>query len=97
MIFKYINRLEQVDQLIRQQRTGNAQEFAKKVRLSRRQIYNCLDQLKRLGLEIGYNRDNKTFYYKRNYKVKFSFEVEELSDNESAKNQAGIDVQIKYD
>jgi len=38
MIFKQINRLQQIDQLIRQKRTGNAKQLAAKLEISRKHL-----------------------------------------------------------
>ena len=46
MIFKQIERFQYLDQLIRQKRTGNADELARKLKISRRQVYNCLEEFK---------------------------------------------------
>lgn len=89
MIYRYINRLQQIDQLIRQRRTGNATQFAGKVGVSRRQIYNCLDDLKNLGMEIEYDRNNETYFYRKLYKLRFSFDIEELNEQEVYKYEGG--------
>ncbi|MFW6219219.1 MAG: HTH domain-containing protein [Bacteroidota bacterium] len=46
MIFKLIGKIQRIDMLIRQERTGNADEFAEMLGISRRQVYNYLDELK---------------------------------------------------
>lgn len=89
MIHRYINRLLQIDQLIRQRRTGNAMQFAEKIGVSRRQVYNYLDDLKNLDMEIDYDRMNETYYYKKLYKLRFFFDVEELNEHEIYKYQGG--------
>jgi len=89
MIYRYKNRLEQIDQLIRQKRTGNAMQFAEKIGVSRRQIYNFLDDLKNLGMEIEYDRNSGTYYYKKLYKLRFTFDIEELDEQEMFKCQGG--------
>lgn len=78
MIFKLFNRLQQIDQLIRQKRTGNAEELAAKLNISRRQVYYWLEELKSYGLEIDYNRDLKSFVYRKPYEVTIAFTVKEL-------------------
>lgn len=82
MIFKQLNRLQQMDQLIRQKRTGNATEFAQKMGVSRRQIYNWLEDLRSMGLDIEYNRYKKSFTYRKLYKINIQFEIRELSKYE---------------
>ena len=90
MIYKQLNRLQQIDQLIRQKRTGNAEELAQKLRISRRLVYYWLDELKDMGLEIDYNREVKSFIYQKPYQINVSFEINELTYEESMETQAGI-------
>ncbi|QQS50987.1 MAG: HTH domain-containing protein [Bacteroidota bacterium] len=90
MLFKHINRLQQIDQLIRQQRTGNADELAEKLQLSRRQVYNWLDELKNYGLEIDYNRVIKSFVYLKPYQINILLDIQELTLEETTELEAGI-------
>ncbi len=43
---KYINRIEQLDQLIRLEFTGSPEECAKKLKISKRSLYCLIDELK---------------------------------------------------
>ncbi len=82
MIFKQLNRLQQIDQLIRQQRTGNAEEFAEKLGVSRRQVYYWLEELKEMGLEIEYSRELQSYVYARSYRIDITFDIKELQEME---------------
>lgn len=92
MILKQINRLQYIDQLIRQRRTGNAEEFANRLNISRRQLYYWLEELKDMGLEIGYNRAIKSYVFLKPYKIEINFQISELSDAEINGGNAGISV-----
>jgi predicted DNA-binding transcriptional regulator YafY len=89
MIFKQLYRIQQIDQLIRQKRTGSADELANKLKISRRQVYNWLEELKDIGLEIKYNRTIKSFVYLKSYKVDITFDVKELTNDELKNIKAG--------
>ena len=89
MIFKQLNRLQQIDQLIRQKRTGNAKEFARKLGLSRRQVYYILEELKSMGLDIVYDRYIESYLYLRPYHFIVSFKVKELTYDELRNTDAG--------
>ena len=84
MFFKQLNRLQQIDQLIRQKRTGNAQELAEKMKISRRQVYNWLDELKAFGLEIEYNRQIRSYVYLKPYQINIQLDFRELSEQEES-------------
>ena len=92
MIFKQLNRLQQIDQLIRQKRTGNAEELAEKLQISRRHVYRWLEEFKSLGLEIDYKREIKSFVYLKPYQINITLDIKELTVQESTEIEAGINI-----
>jgi len=74
---KYISRLERMDQFIRQECTGNAPAFASRLKISVRQLYNLIDELKDLGLPIAYCRTRQTFYYRCRCRIVFEIRTGE--------------------
>jgi predicted DNA-binding transcriptional regulator YafY len=90
MIFKQLNRLQQIDQLIRQKRTGNADDLAEKLHISRRQVYNWIEELKNYGLEIEYKREIKSFVYLKPYQINITLDIRELTVEETTEIEAGI-------
>jgi predicted DNA-binding transcriptional regulator YafY len=62
-IVKYLNRACQIHELIKQQKTGSLREFAKRLKISKSQLYENIQELKSLGAPIEYCRNRKTFYY----------------------------------
>jgi predicted DNA-binding transcriptional regulator YafY len=90
MLLEEINRLQQIDRLIRLNNTGNAQQFARKLNISRRQVYNIIETLKDIGLEIEYNRHIGSFVYAKPYKINISFEIEELPEHEAINVNGGF-------
>lgn len=89
MFFKHLNRLQQIDQLIRQQNTGNAESLAGKMGVSRRQIYNLIGELKDLGLEIEYNREINSFVYRKPYRINIKVDIQDLSQTEVLSTKGG--------
>lgn len=63
---KYFERYQRMQNLIIQERTGNASEFAKKIGLSRRMLFNYLEELRDAGLVIEYCRRRNTYYMPAN-------------------------------
>ncbi len=51
-----------MQKLIYNEKTGTSDEFALKIGLSRRMLFNFLDDLRDMGLEIAYCRKRKTYY-----------------------------------
>jgi len=74
-ILKERNRLEYMDLLIRQCRTGNSYEFARKLRISRSTLMRYLDELRILGCPIVYCINSKTYKYKKDGKLIFDFVI----------------------
>lgn len=72
-LLKYIERLEQMDQLIRMKATGTAKEFADKLGISRSLMMQELNVLKELGAEIEYDKKRQTYFYKKRMKLFFGF------------------------
>lgn len=73
VILKYIERLEQMDQLIRMNATGTSKEFAGKLGISRSLMMQELNVLKELGAEIAYDKNRQTYFYKKRMKLFFGF------------------------
>ncbi len=80
--FPFFNLLERIDQMIRQEKTGDSFEFSNRLGMSRRQLYYYLDEMKDIGLPISYNRREKTFYYKKHCKLRIQVSITELEDSE---------------
>lgn len=89
MLIRYINRIKQVDRLIRTKSTGPADEFACKLQISKRQVYNIIDEFKSFGLCISYNRNLRSFVYDRPYKLDISFDVTELAEEDMRQTEGG--------
>jgi hypothetical protein len=61
---KYINRIEQLDQLVRLECTGNPEECAKKLKISKRTFYCLINELKTdFKCPIVYSRIKRSYVY----------------------------------
>lgn len=72
-LIKYINRIQQIDNLIRLRATGNSREFANKVGVCRSVLMSNLEEMKSLGAPISYDRLNQTYKYDCDYKLIIKF------------------------
>lgn len=71
---RIINRLEkikQIDQLIRMKNTGCIYELAEKIALSERQTRRYIEEMRTMGADISYCKYSRT--YKYNTPVKFNY------------------------
>jgi transcriptional antiterminator len=55
--------IEQLGSLLRKESTGTADEFAKKIGVSRRTLQNYLQQLKDIEVPIDYDHYKRTYKY----------------------------------
>lgn len=69
----YLNLLLRLDQLIRQKGTGSPPEFARKMGISERSLYEYLKVLKDLGAPIKWSRQDRSYYYTVEGQFRISF------------------------
>lgn len=62
-LFKYIARLQRMDSLIAMRATGPPEEFAYKMKLSRSTLFETLQEMKVMGVDIRYSNSCETYYY----------------------------------
>lgn len=60
---QYLNLLLELDQFIRCKGTGSPPEFAQKMGISERSLYEYLKVLKELGAPIRFSRQDHSYYY----------------------------------
>ncbi|MCB0486083.1 MAG: hypothetical protein KDC47_07805 [Flavobacteriaceae bacterium] len=75
---KQLKRLQKAHGLIKQQKTGTPAEFARKLYISERQLYNMLDKLKDFDAPINFNRNTKTYYYEHKFELLINVSVQVL-------------------
>ena len=80
--FKYLERLQRIDRLIRMESTGTPGEFAQKLNISESHLYFCLKELREYGLPIAYNGLKRTYYYRENVKLSVSVCIQKLTKDE---------------
>ena len=62
-LFKYIARLQRMDSLIAMKATGPPEEFACKMNLSRSTLFETLQEMKGMGVDIRYSNIRETYFY----------------------------------
>ena len=61
--FEKAEKLNYLDKLLREEQTGNLDQLARTMGISRSQMHNYIDNLKLHGFPIEYDRDRQTYYY----------------------------------
>ncbi|GGB05962.1 HTH domain-containing protein [Puia dinghuensis] len=70
----YLNLLLRLDQFIRLKGTGSPPEFARKMGISERSLYEYLKVLKELGAPIRFSRQDHSYYYEIEGQFHISFQ-----------------------
>jgi predicted DNA-binding transcriptional regulator YafY len=70
---QYLNLLLQLDHFIRHKDTGRPSEFAQKIGISERSLYEYIRVLKELGAPIRFSRQTHSYYYEINGHFHISF------------------------
>lgn len=63
MTHESFKRIERIDQLIRIRGTGTATELAEKLGISRKSVYNLLNEMKDRGAPIKFDQFRGSYYY----------------------------------
>ncbi|HEY0743991.1 MAG TPA: hypothetical protein VGD40_21140 [Chryseosolibacter sp.] len=69
-LLKYIERLKQMDDLIRRKATGTPEQFSRRLGLSKSVLMDELKDLKELGAEVEYCRERRSYYYENEFILK---------------------------
>jgi predicted DNA-binding transcriptional regulator YafY len=69
----YLNLLLRLDSFIRSKGTGSPPEFAQKMGVSERSLYEYLKVLKDLGAPIRFSRQERSYYYENGGQFQISF------------------------
>jgi len=95
-LYNYLNRIERLDLLIRQKRTGSPKDLAKKLDISERWLYILLDELKTdLNCPIRYDRRSGSYVYDEPGKVRIGF-VSEIGEQQLRKVSGGETFKFFY-
>lgn len=88
MLQKYLNRLNQIDYLIRNKATGTPIEMAQKLGISERAWYKIRDELiNDLNFPIAYCSIQRTYYYTASGKFEAGFKY--LTDTQKENLRGG--------
>jgi predicted DNA-binding transcriptional regulator YafY len=68
-LLERIERLYAIHKRILQEETGNPEEFAEQMHISRSHLYNLLGELKDYGAKIKYSRNRQTFFYSDDFDI----------------------------
>ncbi|HAX95776.1 MAG TPA: hypothetical protein DCY35_04540 [Prolixibacteraceae bacterium] len=70
-----IDRLITMNNLIRTHHTGSPEQFCKRMNISRRQLFTCLEFLRDCGVEIEFSRAMNSYHYKNGHELEINFKL----------------------
>ncbi|MEW7291260.1 HTH domain-containing protein [Aquimarina sp. 2304DJ70-9] len=80
-IIQYIKLMERIDQLVRLQATGEPEDFAQRLGISKATLYRTIKTMKELNAPLEYDITLRSFVYRESVGFKFGFYEKELSHN----------------
>ncbi len=89
-ILAYIERLNLLHKLIRQESTGSPSELSRRLGLSTSRLHRILEELRLNGAPIAYSRQRQTYYYESGYDISISASFKPLDDYEMKTVSGGI-------
>ena len=88
---KYLERINQIDRLVRFKSTGSAEDLATKLGISRSTLFETFEVMRAFGAEIAYCNTRKTYYYTQEGNLEIGFKPQnKLSKDDMEKISGGI-------
>jgi predicted DNA-binding transcriptional regulator YafY len=78
--------------LVSRRRTGNPEEFARQLGVSRTSLYELIDELRSRGAPISYSKSAKTFFYSQPYEIAVTCSLRPLTCNEEKEYAGGMNI-----
>lgn len=78
-----MDRIKKMHLLILNEKTGNPDDFAKTLHLSRRQLYNELEVIKNLDAPIKYCKKKESYYYSEPFDLELKYSLKTIIDDET--------------
>jgi len=81
-IVEQLERLEMLHRLIEEERTGNPNELANRLGISRGTLYNLIEELKSYDVSISYSRVKQSFIYNDDISLEIQYSVKTIKNEE---------------
>ena len=74
-MIKYVNRLERIDALVFMKATGTPEQFADKLGIRRSTLYQTLQEIRFMGVDIRYCFHRQSYYYANDRRIRIIIEA----------------------
>ncbi len=86
---RQIERMQILNKLIKEQRTGTPKELAERLGISRRQLYTYLDYLRDFGLDVFFSRRQNSFVYSDDKEIQVDLKIKVIGKTDLEKINGG--------
>ena len=86
--FEQLERLTRINRLIKEEKTGTPEEFASRMHIGKRRLFEHLDELRTMGVQIDYSKQRGTYYFSNGHEIELTFSFKIIS-KETAKDIFG--------
>ena len=93
-IFQSIDCIYLFDKLIRDEATGNPEEFAKRICIGRTKLFSLIEEFNSRGCQITYSRCRETYYYKSHVEIEIALRIKPLNNTEIRGISGGTSISI---
>ena len=94
-LFEQIDLMSRINQLIKLKATGSPEALAERLGVSKRQIHRYIEDLKDMGLKIGYCKRRKTYYTEDDAFLKFKASI--VEDGQERKIMGGENISTIFE
>lgn len=85
----YIERINLLNKLIKQGRTGSPNDLSKRLGLSTSRLHRIIEELRLNGAPIAYSRQLQTYYYESGYDIFITAAFTPVDDHEKVQIVGG--------
>ena len=85
-----LERLKRMNDLIRWGRTGTPDELSGRLGISRRQLYADMDYCRDLGVEIGYSKQRRSFYFSNGHELEISYSLKAIPRSKAPNGSSNV-------
>jgi len=93
-LYLYIDRINLINKLISQSKTGNQKEFATRLNISISRLARIIEYMKDQGAPIKFDRTRNTYYYESNYSINLEIKIEKINNHDLKDINAGINFSL---
>lgn len=77
--FDQLERLTRINRLVREEKTGTPEEFASCLHIGKRRLFDLLDELRTMGVQIDYSKQRRTYFFLNGHEMELKYSLKIIS------------------